>query len=111
MTPMTAIRNERPDPRLAALSEIVVAVAAEKGVAAPAGFENVQASDAAKAVAVSLAAYPEGGFAPNLKSNEEAVENILEAIEKAGYKADEKVMIALGTLSAGVCPARLLPTR
>lgn len=37
----------------------------------------------------------EGGFAPNLRSNEEAVETILEAIEKAGYIAGENVMIAL----------------
>ena len=37
----------------------------------------------------------EGGFAPNLRSNEEAVETILEAIEKSGYKAGENVMIAL----------------
>lgn len=37
----------------------------------------------------------EGGFAPNLKSNEEAVETILEAIEKAGYKAGEDVVLAL----------------
>jgi enolase len=37
----------------------------------------------------------EGGFAPNLKSNEEAVETILEAIEKAGYKAGKDVMLAL----------------
>jgi enolase len=37
----------------------------------------------------------EGGFAPNLKSNEEAVETILEAIDKAGYKAGENVLIAL----------------
>jgi enolase len=37
----------------------------------------------------------EGGFAPNLKSNEEAVETILEAIEKAGYKAGEDIMLAL----------------
>ncbi len=37
----------------------------------------------------------EGGFAPNLKSNEEAVEVILEAIEKAGYKAGDDIMIAL----------------
>lgn len=37
----------------------------------------------------------EGGFAPNLKSNEEAVETILEAIDKAGYKAGENVMLAL----------------
>src|SRR5258708_23014142 len=37
----------------------------------------------------------EGGFAPNLKSNEEAVETILEAIDKAGYRAGENVMLAL----------------
>jgi enolase len=37
----------------------------------------------------------EGGFAPDLKSNEEAIETILEAIEKAGYRAGENVMLAL----------------
>ena len=37
----------------------------------------------------------EGGFAPNLKSNEEAVETILEAIDKAGYIAGDNVMLAL----------------
>jgi len=37
----------------------------------------------------------EGGFAPNLKSNEEAIEVILEAIEKAGYKPGEDVAVAL----------------
>src|SRR5215213_3651325 len=37
----------------------------------------------------------EGGFAPNLKSNEEAVETILEAINQAGYKAGRDVMLAL----------------
>jgi enolase len=37
----------------------------------------------------------EGGFAPNLKSNEEALEVILEAIGKANYKAGEQVYIAL----------------
>ncbi len=37
----------------------------------------------------------EGGFAPNLRSNEEAVETILEAIDKAGYKAGQNVMLAL----------------
>ena len=37
----------------------------------------------------------EGGFAPNLKSNEEAVETILEAVDKAGYNAGDNVMIAL----------------
>ena len=37
----------------------------------------------------------EGGFAPNLKSNEEAIEVILEAVKKAGYKPSEDIMIAL----------------
>jgi len=37
----------------------------------------------------------EGGYAPALKTNAEAVEVILEAIEKAGYKAGEEVAIAL----------------
>ena len=37
----------------------------------------------------------EGGFAPNLKSNEEAIETILEAIENAGYAAGEDILIAL----------------
>jgi len=37
----------------------------------------------------------EGGYAPSLKANAEAVEVILEAVEKAGYKAGEQVAIAL----------------
>jgi enolase len=37
----------------------------------------------------------EGGFAPALKNDEEAIESILEAIEAAGYKPGEQVMIAL----------------
>ncbi|MEX0737577.1 MAG: phosphopyruvate hydratase [Bacteroidota bacterium] len=37
----------------------------------------------------------EGGFAPSLKSNVEAIEVILEAIQKAGYKAGEQVYIAI----------------
>jgi len=37
----------------------------------------------------------EGGFAPNLKSNEEAIELIIEAIEKAGYKPGIDISIAL----------------
>ncbi len=37
----------------------------------------------------------EGGFAPNLNSNEEALEVIMEAIEKAGYAPGEDIMIAL----------------
>ena len=37
----------------------------------------------------------EGGFAPSLKANEEAIEVILEAIEKAGYRPGEQIWIAL----------------
>lgn len=37
----------------------------------------------------------EGGFAPNLSSNEEAIEVILEAIEKAGYKAGEDIYLGM----------------
>jgi len=37
----------------------------------------------------------EGGFAPNLKSNEEALEAVLEAITKAGYKPGAQISIAL----------------
>jgi enolase len=43
----------------------------------------------------STAVGDEGGFAPNLKSNEEPIEVILKAIEKAGYKPGEQVAIAL----------------
>ncbi len=42
----------------------------------------------------------EGGFAPNLGSNEEAIEVVLEAIEKAGYKPGEDVFIALDAASS-----------
>lgn len=42
----------------------------------------------------------EGGFAPNLKSNEEALEVILQAIEQAGYKPGEDIFIALDPASS-----------
>ncbi|MBJ6726948.1 phosphopyruvate hydratase [Geomesophilobacter sediminis] len=42
----------------------------------------------------------EGGFAPNLKSNEEALQVIMEAIEKAGYKPGEEVLLALDVASS-----------
>ncbi len=42
----------------------------------------------------------EGGFAPEIKSNEEAIEIILEAIEKAGYRPGEDVSIALDPASS-----------
>jgi enolase len=37
----------------------------------------------------------EGGFAPNMKSNEEAIVTVLEAIEKAGYRPGEDIYIAM----------------
>ena len=42
----------------------------------------------------------EGGFAPNLKSNAEALDVIIEAIEKAGYKAGEEIFIAIDAASS-----------
>ena len=42
----------------------------------------------------------EGGFAPNLKSNQEAIELILKAIEAAGYKPGEQVALALDAASS-----------
>jgi enolase len=43
----------------------------------------------------STAVGDEGGFAPNLKSNEEAVESVLEAISQAGYKPGEQIGVCL----------------
>ncbi len=42
----------------------------------------------------------EGGFAPNLKSNEEAIHVVMQAIEKAGYKPGEDIFIALDPASS-----------
>jgi enolase len=42
----------------------------------------------------------EGGFAPNLKSNEEAIESVLTAIEKAGYKPGHDMFIAMDAASS-----------
>jgi enolase len=41
----------------------------------------------------------EGGFAPNLQSNEEAIQAVLEAIEKAGYKPGHDMFIAMDAAS------------
>jgi enolase len=41
----------------------------------------------------------EGGFAPNIKSNEEAIETVLKAIEAAGYKPGEDIYIAMDAAS------------
>jgi len=48
----------------------------------------------------STAVGDEGGFAPNLKSNDEAIEVILEAITKAGYKPGEQISISLDPASS-----------
>jgi len=48
-----------------------------------------------KAKGLNTAVGDEGGFAPNLSSNEEALKTIVEAIEKAGYKPGEEVFLAL----------------
>lgn len=45
----------------------------------------------------STAVGDEGGFAPNLKTNEEAIEVILQAVEKAGYKPGDDIRIAIDT--------------
>ncbi|MBI5048898.1 MAG: phosphopyruvate hydratase [Deltaproteobacteria bacterium] len=49
---------------------------------------------------LSTAVGDEGGFAPNLKTNEEAVETIMEAIKTAGYKAGKDIFIALDAASS-----------
>jgi enolase 1/2/3 len=56
-------------------------------------FHNLKA--VLKKHGYSTAVGDEGGFAPNLKSNEEAVERVLEAIAAAGYKAGEQIAMAL----------------
>jgi enolase len=48
----------------------------------------------------STAVGDEGGFAPNLKSNQEAIELILKAIEAAGYKPGDEVSLALDAASS-----------
>jgi enolase len=53
-----------------------------------------------KAKGYNTAVGDEGGFAPDLKSNEEALEVIVEAIVKAGYKPGEEVLLALDVASS-----------
>ena len=53
-----------------------------------------------KAKGYNTAVGDEGGFAPNLKSNEEALEVIMEAIVKAGYKPGDDVLLALDVASS-----------
>lgn len=53
-----------------------------------------------KGKGLNTAVGDEGGFAPNLASNEEAIQTILEAIEKAGYKPGEDVKLAMDVASS-----------
>lgn len=70
---------------------------------------NVEIYHSLKAVlhakGLSTAVGDEGGFAPNLKSNEEAIQVIVEAIKNAGYKPGEQVMIALDTAASEIFKA------
>ena len=61
-------------------------------------FHNLKKVLSAKGLNTSVG--DEGGFAPNLKSNVEAVEVILEAIEKAGYRPGEDFKLALDVASS-----------
>lgn len=56
-------------------------------------FHNLK--DVLKSKGYSTAVGDEGGFAPNLKSNEEALETIVEAIKKAGYEPGKDAYIAM----------------
>ncbi|MBU1121982.1 MAG: phosphopyruvate hydratase [Candidatus Omnitrophota bacterium] len=74
---------------------------------APLGFDSfIRAIQAAaeifhnlksilKAEKLSISVGDEGGFAPNLKTNEQALQLIIKAIEKAGYKSGSQVALAL----------------
>jgi len=48
----------------------------------------------------------EGGFAPNIQSNEEAIETVLKAIEKAGYKPGDQVAIAMDAANSELWDAK-----
>ncbi|NQU95364.1 MAG: phosphopyruvate hydratase [Candidatus Omnitrophica bacterium] len=61
-------------------------------------FHNLKGILKSKKLSTSVG--DEGGFAPNLQSNEEAVEVILEAIEKTGYKSGKDIFIALDPASS-----------
>jgi len=61
-------------------------------------FHNLSKVLKAKGLATTVG--DEGGFAPNLSSNEEAIEVILEAIEKAGYKAGVDIFLGMDAASS-----------
>ena len=61
-------------------------------------YHNLKALLKSKGLSTALG--DEGGFAPNLKCNSEAIDVILEAVEKAGYKPGKDIMIALYVASS-----------
>lgn len=63
-------------------------------------FHNLKAVLKSRDLSTSVG--DEGGFAPNLSSNEEALSTIVEAIEKAGYKPGEDVLLALDVAASGM---------
>ena len=63
-------------------------------------FHNLRAVLKEKGLNTSVG--DEGGFAPNLASNEEALITIVSAIERAGYKPGEEIFIALDVAASGM---------
>jgi enolase len=63
-------------------------------------FHNLKA--VLKAKGLNTAVGDEGGFAPNLSSNEEAIEVIVEAIKKAGYEPGKDAKIAIDVAASGM---------
>ena len=61
-------------------------------------FHNLKKVLADKGLSTNVG--DEGGFAPNIKNNVEAIEVVIQAIEKAGYKPGEDIFIALDPASA-----------
>ena len=61
-------------------------------------YHNLKALLKEKGLSTALG--DEGGFAPNLNNNAEAIEVILEAVVKAGYKPEEDIVIALDVASS-----------
>ena len=63
-------------------------------------YHNLHAVLRAKGMSTSVG--DEGGFAPNLASNEEAIELIIDAIRRAGYTPGEDIVIAIDVASSGM---------
>lgn len=61
-------------------------------------FHNLKAVLKSKGLSTNVG--DEGGFAPNIRSNEEAIEVVIDAISKAGYKAGSDIMIAMDAASS-----------